>query len=818
MQAIFLSPEGTLDYAAQFLDEFSHARVATGTPFQDEALAFRDGVANALRASEKYLFLNAKLTIDSANTGNLSLPALARMPAPVVCIEFPVPSLSPGGNSSSRRMALGLDIDAYRRHFPLAVVPDLVAGRDGVCVLSLVWQDRAREWHCVPGALFLPHAKEGASTRQASHGVRTLKDVVFMPLLPGVPGSRETSPGEAGGAAALGNDLIDEVQALLHALPLMSTDMIVLQRPTPPERIRQGRQPYFEYRVLGTHAPPVPVFSLNPFIDIGSGKADRHVAYFGFSSLRRLNTISGGPIRTQKDFLHWLGSLEKFEAAQINLFIGVNGAGKSTVLDLIACLADPTRLATMQRENTKSDTQAGFDVALRNSWRVIGRFSQRISREVDDALDWQSLALAVVSPEGELTERQADLKKFDPDVESLNPIAELMQLLDKDIEFYDADLQALDIESISAELSEIGPYLNGLASSMDEAHALSQPSFLAELWPRQRARPVEPMSGARVSMWLSDDLSQTNHVNLAQLPSGWRALASLLGWIKRRPEGSICLIEEPETHLHPRLQHLLARRLSSIARQRSLQLFISTHSAALIDSRSWQEITPKIFQADTHCLRETLADGHALRLMEDLGVRQSDFLQANGVVWVEGPSDAIYLEYWLRLYCVKEGKPLFERGLSYSIFWYGGSVLSHLAGERDEILRALLQLNRNAFVLMDSDLDYRLDAAGVPQSAKADHAKERVRTAIKQLESPSCGCWVTQGYTIENYLPAVFRDNYFVTQENGRLKQCNTTAKVEIARRFVNAAYDFDACFGQAGDLLERIASLYTVITRWNAL
>lgn len=814
MLPIPFSSDATLDYAAQFLDEYAHTQPYT--PFHEARKGFWQGVANALRISEKYLFPDAMRTIGAAYTGNQSVPALTRMPSPVVCIEFPASSLSSTeAQACSRRMALCLDIDSYRHHFPAMVEPDSIKGRKGVCVLSLIWVDDAQAWDCVPGAMFLPYPVDRSSSR-ASHGVRTLRGFVVIPLSPQLSDQRGKSPDDGGRLQAVGKDLVDEVLVLLHALPLMSAKTPMLQRPTPPERIRQGRQPYFEYRVLGTET--LPASRENPCLEVGMSEADRHVSFFGFSSLRRLNTISCGPISTWDDYLRWFNSLERFDAAQINLFIGVNGSGKSTVLDLIACLAEPTKLATMQRENTQGDTLAGFDVGLRNGWRAIGRFSQATTCAVDNALDWQSLALSVVSPTGEWKEGKADLKKFAPDSESLISIAELMQALDTQIGFYEVSAQGLAVESIAEELCEIGPYLNGLASSMSEAQVGSLPDFLADRWPRQRARPVEPMSEARVSMWLSDDLAQSNNVNVAQLPSGWRALASLLAWLKNRPIGSICLIEEPETHLHPRLQHLLARRLSSISRERSLQLFISTHSAALIDSRSWREITPKIFQADTHCLRETPADGHALRLMEDLGVRQSDFLQANGVVWVEGPSDAIYLEYWLRLYCAKEGNPLFERGLSYSIFWYGGAVLSHLTGERDDILRALLQLNRNAFVLMDSDLDYRLDAAGVPQSVKADHAKERVRTAIEQLESPSCGCWVTQGYTIENYLPAVFRDNYFVTQENGRLKQCNTIAKVEIARRFVNAAYDFETCFGQSGDLLERIASLYTMITRWNAL
>ena len=56
-------------------------------------------------------------------------------------------------------------------------------------------------------------------------------------------------------------------------------------------------------------------------------------------------------------------------------------------------------------------------------------------------------------------------------------------------------------------------------------------------------------------------------------------------------------------------------------------------------------------------------------------VRTSDIrlviLQANCVVWVEGPSDRIYLKHWIEAVTSE----LIE-GLHYSIMFYGGRLLS----------------------------------------------------------------------------------------------------------------------------------------------
>src|SRR5436190_5125547 len=83
----------------------------------------------------------------------------------------------------------------------------------------------------------------------------------------------------------------------------------------------------------------------------------------------------------------------------------------------------------------------------------------------------------------------------------------------------------------------------------------------------------------------------------------------------------------------------------------------------------------------------------------ELGARASDIVQSNSAVWVEGPSDRIYLNHWMRAM----DQSLVE-GVHYSILFYGGKVLSHFTAEHDpEVndLVSMLAANRNSAIIMD---------------------------------------------------------------------------------------------------------------------
>jgi hypothetical protein len=125
----------------------------------------------------------------------------------------------------------------------------------------------------------------------------------------------------------------------------------------------------------------------------------------------------------------------------------------------------------------------------------------------------------------------------------------------------------------------------------------------------------------------------------------------------------------------------------------------------------------------------------------DLGFRASDLVQSNAVVWVEGPSDRIYVRFWLN-----EMDPHLVEGVHYTLMFYGGALLRHLSPDDPAVKEfiSLPRINRNFAVVIDSDRSSR--------SAPLNATKARVRKAIEESGSrPSV--WITSGYTIENYVP-----------------------------------------------------------------
>ena len=198
----------------------------------------------------------------------------------------------------------------------------------------------------------------------------------------------------------------------------------------------------------------------------------------------------------------------------------------------------------------------------------------------------------------------------------------------------------------------------------------------------------------------------------------------------------IC-VEEPEIHLNPILQKKLLKYLID---HTSNQYFISTHSAAFMDTKGVEIYHVRLENAASVVERVT-SDNHRSAICEDLGYHPSDLLQANCVIWVEGPSDRIYLNYWIH----KKNQEYIE-GIHYSIMFYGGKLSAHLTNDDlDEIvddLISLRRLNRRGVILIDSDK--------AKKGERINETKQRLKT---EFDSGPGHAWITDGREIENYIP-----------------------------------------------------------------
>lgn len=215
----------------------------------------------------------------------------------------------------------------------------------------------------------------------------------------------------------------------------------------------------------------------------------------------------------------------------------------------------------------------------------------------------------------------------------------------------------------------------------------------------------------------------------------------------------IFVFEELENNLHPAIQRRLLAYIRDISMHHQAIFFITTHSNVVIDLFSKDrnaQIYHVVQNASVATAKLVTTYIETSGILDDLDIRASDLLQSNGLIWVEGPSDRIYINRFIELW--SDGS--LAEGLNYQCVFYGGRVLAHLSAETDvesqKNLLNILLTNRNVILLMDSDKESDDDAINA--------TKERVREEIQNARGL---CWITAGRTIENYIPAETMKSFY---------------------------------------------------------
>mgnify|MGYP001023086818 FL=1 len=307
----------------------------------------------------------------------------------------------------------------------------------------------------------------------------------------------------------------------------------------------------------------------------------------------------------------------------------------------------------------------------------------------------------------------------------------------------------------------------------DILNALNQIMKPENHFERIMCQEIETTDGAN-SKWEVQLVNENGKIPISNSGSGLRTILLVLIklFLETRETTSynfeplltntVFIFEELENNLHPAIQRNLFEFLYQWVRKNNSQIFLTTHSTVPINMFSGRDNVTL-----THIKKENnkIITNSALSFIENedilmnLGVRASDILQSNAIIWVEGPSDRIYINKWIELY----SNGALKENIHYQILFYGGRLLSHLTGKVDESneLIQLFRANLHSIIVIDSD---KTDS-----KKRINKTKQRIKKEFIQNQGI---VWITQGKEIENYLSRnIFNKIYNVDKQIGQYEK-----------------------------------------------
>lgn len=520
---------------------------------------------------------------------------------------------------------------------------------------------------------------------------------------------------------------------------------------------------------------------------------NRPISRFRFRGLRKLNWSERFPGKEYAQHLEDTGHNQWFELGDLLIVVGPNAGGKSTVIDLFRGLVTAQLWPTLARENYPGMDYSGFDFEAER-FRLSVEFSK--SQPDMSILEEIFVRATASNSSGTRTEKVFVRKFGDPG----DGISKLQAMLD--------DFVALKLHHFPAT-GEFPAQVLDDRQLVDILNELS--SYFPSVYANQVLKPFEIFNGpasspGRIGVLFKDDPAQPSNVHRDVLPLGWLQLASVLDFMRRCTPGSLVLLDEPDRHLHPSLQRVMLDLVAQESKRLGTQTVIATHSSVLTNPELGARVNAKVATAARGRF-ESLPDER--RILDDLGVTSGDLVQANGIVWVEGPSDRIYLKKWLELYASSKGIPVPIERVHYSFVSYGGALMKHLTiayGHPDKV--DIRRINRNFFIVIDSDLPAKNEEA-------VGGEKRRILLEAGQTE-PASDVWITQYYTMENYLPNAWggKQKYVSETKNG-VTQIDGIRKVELASRFQQEIDSWGVSYLEGSDLPGKIELLFNRIQAW---
>lgn len=293
--------------------------------------------------------------------------------------------------------------------------------------------------------------------------------------------------------------------------------------------------------------------------------------------------------------------------------------------------------------------------------------------------------------------------------------------------------------------------------------------------------------------------------------------------IRKHPWSATFLIEEPDVFMHPGLQRRFLQYVveRSADKERPHQFFISTHSPYMLDYAAQLGVGGRggaisMYQLSytNHTVISSVGLDDRWDLLRDLGHRPSDVLHPNGLIWVEGPSDQIYISTWLDFLALQRGWPKVRWGLDADFLWYGGSNIANLDSENGfweqaseaqlHELMKVWQIHPAGGIVIDRD-KYPNEPMRVHKDA-----------ALKGFAGRGSFNWLTQRATIEGYIPPVLREKCGIPDTDKVRKRFHKARKareyVHETMGLVNGGGPLDQVLDTSTGIVKKLEEVYATI------
>lgn len=466
------------------------------------------------------------------------------------------------------------------------------------------------------------------------------------------------------------------------------------------------------------------------------------------------------------------------ELLPINLIIGRNNSGKSSLIDLIDYGVTPKDLSSLGHKAevprvVMSDTL--FEKELREVFRSgtsLGEIPSHYSTHWEYGKRWlgERLTWEMQAPRGgrifisinppfdirnpERFERELAAAKQN----RLQGFTFKRLVADRDVVPEVSNLQLFNQVSDLVKSNGQGAtnaiqgFLNrsSLPSALVEENLLDDLNRIFEPDAHFVRIDVQQLADDRWEVFLAEN--EKGFISLSQSGSGLKTVLLVLinlhlvpAHEKKDLSNYLFGFEELENNLHPALQRRLLSYLRKTAVVKGCHFFLTTHSSVAIDlfaNDDQAQILHVTHDGKCASVRTVKTYVENCGVLDDLDIRASDLLQANGIVWVEGPTDRLYFNHWISEW--SDGT--LKEGTHYQCVFYGGRLLKHLCADDPTInlddLVKIFRVNRNAILLIDSDKKSAKD--------EINQTKQRILAEISGMGGIG---WVTAGREIENYIP-----------------------------------------------------------------